>query len=249
MKIFIIFCITILSICSLDYLIKYLLYLYFINNKHLIINKNLPKIVYAYLNELKSISEIGVSLNKFYLYYFVLYLTILLINIGIYFLLDITIVTPPLEEATVLPKEGEGGNSVNNLISNSSFLLLISKLNNKIPSTFKLAFKLIIFILLILKFLGYNILTDAINDVSFLRNFIYTFSSLVIFYDLLNLYLLHKFATKNVKISEVLPDFIINWLKEFEVLSSTKNSIKEFKKENYINISIYIFIMIVITIL
>ena len=128
-------------------------------------------------------------------------------------------------------------------------LLIIRKINRKIPRTVKLVFKLFCFILLILKLLGYNNLIDTFNDLSFLKNFVYISSSLVIFYNFLNLYLLHKFSTTNVKISEVLPDFAINLLKEIEVFSSNKISIKEFKKENYINISIYVIIIIIITII
>ena len=74
-------------------------------------------------------------------------------------------------------------------------------------------------------------------------------SLLLVIYYLVKLYLIHKFSTTNVKISEVFPDFFIKWLKEFEVLSSNKISIKEFKKENYINISIYVVIIIIITLI
>jgi hypothetical protein len=37
-------------------------------------------------------------------------------------------------------------------------------------------------------------------------------------YQLLNLYLVHKFASKIVKLPEVFPDLWVNWLKEFEVI-------------------------------
>lgn len=128
-------------------------------------------------------------------------------------------------------------------------LLLLSKINNKIPDWVKLAFKLLLFNVILLKLLGYSIITDVVNEPSFLIKLLYVYSSLVIIFDVLNLYLLHKFASQKVNISEVLPDFIINWLKDFEVLSSSKISIKEFKKACYINMSIYLIIMIVITII
>lgn len=139
-------------------------------------------------------------------------------------------------------------NNSPNLINNSGLLLLLSRINNKIPTWVKLAFKLFIISIIILKLLGYSIITDVLNDLSFLRKLLYIGSSLVIIFDLLNLYLLHKFASQKVVISPVLPDFMINWLKEFEVLSSTKLDIKEFKKECYINISIYLVIMTLVTI-
>lgn len=135
------------------------------------------------------------------------------------------------------------------LINNTGFLLLLSKLNNKIPSWVKLAFKLLFFIIILLKLLGYSIITDVFNDLYFLKKLVYIGSSLVILFDVLNLYLIHKFANKKVKIPAVLPDFIINWLTDFEELSSTQRSIKVFKKECYINISIYLVIMILITLI
>jgi len=57
----------------------------------------------------------------------------------------------------------------------------------------------------------------------------YIIFSLIISYHLLNLYLLHKFSTKQIKILEVLPEFVINRLKEVEMMSTTKAEIKEFK--------------------
>ena len=84
-KTFCIFCITILSILNLDYLLKYCLYIYFNNNKQTIINNKLPKLIYNYLYNIKSISKIEISLKNYYLYYFLIYFIILLIYIFIYF--------------------------------------------------------------------------------------------------------------------------------------------------------------------
>ena len=71
-KTFCIFCITILSILNLDYLLKYCLYIYFNNNKQTIINNKLPKLIYNYLYNIKSISKIEISLKNYYLYYFLI---------------------------------------------------------------------------------------------------------------------------------------------------------------------------------
>ena len=57
---------------------------------------------------------------------------------------------------------------------------------------------------------------DVLNNPSFLKKLMRIGCFLVILDDLLNLYLLHKFANQKVKIPAVLPDFIINWLKDFE---------------------------------
>ena len=83
-KTFCIFCITILSIISLDYLLKYCLYIYFNKNKHTKINNKLPKFIYSYLYNIKSISKIEISLKNYYLYYFLIYFIILLLYIFIY---------------------------------------------------------------------------------------------------------------------------------------------------------------------
>jgi hypothetical protein len=134
-----------------------------------------------------------------------------------------------------------------NKTNNSGLFLLLSKINNKIPNGVKLFFKLLFFTILVLKLLGYSFI--YLNNIYFLKNFLYFTSFLMIIYQFFNLYLLHKFSIKNVKISKILPDFIINWLKEFEIICSSKSSVKEFKKTCYIEILIYIIIMVIITIL
>ena len=66
-------------------------------------------------------------------------------------------------------------------------------------------------------------------------------------YQLSNLYFMNKFINKNIKISEVLPNFLIDWLNDIEVISTSKEGIKEFKKDIYINIAIYIVMFIIFT--
>ena len=77
--------------------------------------------------------------------------------------------------------------------------------------------------------------------------FSYITCSLLIIYQFLNLYLLHKFSNNNIKIPEVLPDFLINWLKDFKIICSNKESINVIKKTYYIEISIYLVILILTT--
>lgn len=125
---------------------------------------------------------------------------------------------------------------------------VFSFLNKKIPNWLKLLFKLLLLSLLVLKLLGINIL-DFMNSLYYLRMYCYVSCTLVIFYQLLNIYLVHKFSNKNIKISKVLPDFLINWLKEFEEISSSVENIKEFKKTCYIEICIYLSIIIIITLI
>lgn len=134
-------------------------------------------------------------------------------------------------------------------MSNFGLFLLLSKINNKIPSWIKLALKILFTILTILKLLGYSIISDVLMDNNFLVKLVYIYCTLVIIYQLLNLYLVYKFSTKKVQISEILPDFLIKWLQEFELIARDKIFIKEVKKDIYIHISIYILTMVLITLI
>lgn len=92
---------------------------------------------------------------------------------------------------------------------------------------------------------------------SFLSNIIYLkflfilSSSLVIIYQLLLLYLLHLFSRRaqyeNINIPPVLPDFLINFLNAIKILSSNSESIKELKNTCYIQIYIYLVLLILIS--
>ena len=126
---------------------------------------------------------------------------------------------------------------------NKGIFLLISKIKNYIPEWLKIFLYLIFISLLTLKFLGFNFL-DVLFNIYYLKIFSYFSSTLAIFYQLTNLYLLNKLAYKGLNISNILPQFIIDWLKELEVLSSSKESIIEFKTHCYINISLYLVIII-----
>jgi hypothetical protein len=130
--------------------------------------------------------------------------------------------------------------------NNSGLLLLLSNLNKKTPNWIKIFFILLFISIIVIKLLGIGII-EFINNMYYLKIFSYFSCSLAIIFQLINLYLLHKFSNKNIKISEVLPDFIIKWMKEFEVLSSSKVTIIEFKKDCYIHLCIYIVLVIIVT--
>jgi hypothetical protein len=83
----------------------------------------------------------------------------------------------------------------------------------------------------------------------FLKLIFYILFSLIISYHLLSLYLLQKFSNKNIKISEVLPEFWINWLKIIELFSSSKAGIRAFKTNCYYEITVYLILMIVTAII
>ena len=76
-KILCIFSIIIISIFTLDYLLKYFLSIFFKKNKNLNISDEFPKLVYDYLNDIKILAELDESNNRFYLINFFIYITIL----------------------------------------------------------------------------------------------------------------------------------------------------------------------------
>ena len=87
--------IIIISILGINYLLKYLLYLYFNKNKNLRISNKLPKLLYDYIYEIKIISDIGskngINYARFFLLNFFIYLFILILFfISVYFTLQIS---------------------------------------------------------------------------------------------------------------------------------------------------------------
>ena len=114
--------------------------------------------------------------------------------------------------------------------------MLVSYLFPKIPNWLKL---------LLISFL-FIILFEVFSNLYYLNLYLGIVSSLIILYELLNLYLIHKFSNKNISISPVLPDFLINWLSEYKEICSTEESIQVFKKMSYIQISIYASILVFI---
>lgn len=93
---------------------------------------------------------------------------------------------------------------------NSSLFLLLGNINKKIPNWVKLIFKLLFLSILVLKLLGFSSILDIFYNLYNLKIYIYITCLLAILYQILNIYLLYIFTNKNTKISEVLPEFIIN---------------------------------------
>ena len=146
--------------------------------------------------------------------------------------------------STTVPEAGRGLNSSN--YSN----LFLKKLNNKggcaaSPSLVKLVFKLIFSIVLVLKLLGFSSIFEVITNTYYLKMYTLTLCSLATLYQLSSIYLLYIFIKKNPKIPEFLPEFLINWLKEFEELSKAESGyFKDFKKSCYTEIAIYLVVII-----
>ena len=143
---------------------------------------------------------------------------------------------------------GNTDNNMNTINNNNIFFLLLSKIYNYLPFWFKYISKIILVLIVVLKILGYNLI-DIFIDYYLLKNILYVYSSLMISYYLLNLYLLHVFYTRKVKIPEVLPNFIINWLKDFEIMAGRKLAFDWFTKGFYIQIVIYIVAIIILLLL
>jgi hypothetical protein len=138
---------------------------------------------------------------------------------------------------------GEGDNNSNN--KNISILFILNKMKELMPEWLRIIFILLTLIFIILKLLGYNIIQVLIDD-TLLKNFVCVYCVVVINYHLLIIYLIHKFSTKKIQIPEVLPNFMINWLKNFEIMSETKETIKAFTKNSYIEISLYMIILLLV---
>ena len=133
-----------------------------------------------------------------------------------------------------------------NSIANSGFFMMLTNLNKKIPHWVKLFFKLLFLFIVIVKLLGFKSIFDVFFNLYYFKMYGYISCSLVIIYQLLNLYFLHKFNNKSFKISDILPEFLISWLKEFEEICNSREAIKEFKNMCYIQIGIYLTIIIFI---
>lgn len=135
----------------------------------------------------------------------------------------------------ILPNNSNNNLSTN-ILNKSGIFLMLSNLNNKIPSWVKLILRLIILSII-----------DLLSNIFYIKLFAYLTCSLVILYQIFNIYLLHRFISKNLKISLVLPDFIINWLKELETISLNIENSQYFKNSCYIQILIYLLIIFFIS--
>lgn len=148
------------------------------------------------------------------------------------------------ENVPIITDSGLLINNNNNI--ESSLLPVLGVLNSlykKIPYVLRFFFKLTFLIIIIIKLLGVSIITFLFTT-TYHRIFLITFSILIILYQLLCLFLLNKFYKKTITIPEILPSFLINWLKEFEALGSSTESFSIRKKNCYTQIGIYVVILL-----
>ena len=86
-QIFNILAIIVLSIFCLDYLLKYLIFIFFNKYNNFSISKKLPQIVYDYLDTIQRISRIDPKYSGYFLINVFIYLTLIIINIIMFFIL------------------------------------------------------------------------------------------------------------------------------------------------------------------
>ena len=142
-------------------------------------------------------------------------------------------------------------------INKSGLMLVLRKMRDTyikyIPENLRVIikwlFRILLIIFIIFNLLGFEGVFNILSNNYYIKLFCYISCSLSICYEMLNLYMLHRFINKNINISSVLPDYIIELLKELENISSDIESIKYFKKTCYIHILLYIIPIIMVTLI
>ena len=130
-------------------------------------------------------------------------------------------------------------NIFNNFNNEGGLFMLISNLNKKIPNTLKFILRLLLFLLVALKLLGFNNIFELFLNLNYIKMYFYITISFYILYHLLLLYLLHRFSQKTISISPVFPAFIMTWLEDIKEASSSNITIMTFKKMCYVQIGLY----------
>ena len=125
---------------------------------------------------------------------------------------------------------------------------VITSLNSKIGKWIKFLLGYIFINLFVLNLLGLNVLS-LLNNFYYLKLHFYVSVMIAFLYQICQLYILHLFLGKRLKISKVLPDFIINWLKMIEIFSENKESIKSFKDICYREIIVYFVLVFIVSML
>ena len=139
--------------------------------------------------------------------------------------------------------------SDNSEVLNSGLFLIINKIKNKLPKWLKLLFGLLFISLILINKFGLINILKIIFDGYYLKLFILSYSFIIILYIFFVLYLVYLFSKKKIQISEVLPDFIINWLKLIEIMCSSKEGIQAIKNLYYRELVVYLLVITVVFIL
>ena len=124
--------------------------------------------------------------------------------------------------------------------------LCIKKLINPMKKLLLLLLLLILISLVILKIFGIITVLEFLNSGYFLKTYFLSGCILILLYYFISLYFMYFFSIKKREIPEVLPDFLIEWLKDFEVITKNKEIIKEFKSVFYQEILLYSVLLVLV---
>ena len=139
----------------------------------------------------------------------------------------------------------ENKSPVNTGIGSVSQGSMLVELYKDLLLVFTFLFIIILCVCGILKFFGISIWV-FLNSHYYIKIYFFLTISLAILYFLIQLYTIHKFLTKNIKISEVLPKFIYNWLKDIQMLTRSKLGRKDRIENTYLNLGIYLVLMVLL---
>ena len=137
----------------------------------------------------------------------------------------------------------EIASSSSNTISPNSLWLGLFKHIPIFLIPFLVAF-FIIFLFIII--FGFDTFLIIINTPFYMKLLISSMCIILILYDFLSLYLIYMFHKSDIKISIFFPNFIIKWLEGFKETSADKGAILAFRDLYYTNITIYLFVLILI---
>ena len=144
----------------------------------------------------------------------------------------------------------ENKSTVNTEIGSVSQGSMLVELYKNLPFLLTLLFIIILCVFGILKFdrlAGKGIsIWVFLNSDYYIKIYFFLTISLAILYFLIKLYTIHKFLTKNIQISEVLPKFIYNWLKDIQMLTRSKLGRKDMIENTYLNLGIYLVLMVLL---
>jgi hypothetical protein len=114
------------------------------------------------------------------------------------------------------------------------------------PKWLKYILSVILVLLLVLKLFGLGFIISIWNNVFYIKLVVLFVYVIFTLYDLFELYLIHKFKKSQLSISELWPNFIINWLEGYKIISESDDSIKDFKNLTYTHVRINFFVILLI---
>ena len=114
-------------------------------------------------------------------------------------------------------------------------------------ATAKYIFLYILVLFFIIKLLGFKTYTGFFLNDYYIKIYFYVSAFIVVSIFILQIILLHLFVNNKIKINELLPNFIIDWLETIKYFSETKEAKERFKNESYINIGVCFLIIIFFT--